>query len=269
MKRDLKMSNKNQKSKKESVQLKKRLMSSWDQMKVRYPVVRNPEIVKGDSTKEDFLKHIDGLKDAEDIRNYFTLEPSEAHLVFSDLLNLGAIRFLDDAERLGYLKQENMELKKNLDFLISERNKLGGEEFYLSGRIQEKKKIISEVNAMLPELKELLEEHSDKLSGLKESSNQLWESDSELLGIVKDMKNKEQQIRAGLDKLEYEFPKLLKKKSRVSDRLKTVEQKNHQNINRNEKLNKKLLIYQDTVDEMSDYLEDTRLRIKDLVRDEL
>ena len=254
--------------KKKSTQLKKRLMSSWDQMKIRYPVVRNMEIVKGDSTKEDFLKQIDGLKNAEDIRNYFTLDPSEAHLVFSDLLNVGAIRFLDDAERLGYLKQENMELKKNLDFLMSERNKLSGEEFYLSGQIQEKKKAISEINEMLPDLKESLEEHSGKLSDFRDSSHHLWEADSELLGIVKDMKNKEQQIREGLDKLEYEFPKLLKRKFRVSKRLKKVEQKKYQNLNRNQKLNKKLLIYQDTVDEMSDYLEDTKLRIKDLVREE-
>ena len=266
MKRDFKMrtSNKNKKS----TQLKKRLMSSWDQMKIRYPVVRNMEIVKGDSTKEDFLKQIDGLKNAEDIRNYFTLDPSEAHLVFSDLLNVGAIRFLDDAERLGYLKQENMGLKKNLDFLMSERNKLSGEEFYLSGQIQEKKKAISEINELLPDLKESLEEHSGKLADLRNSSHHLWESDSELLGIVKDMKNKEQQIRKSLDRLEYEFPKLLKRKSRVSHRLKKVEQKKHQNLNRNEKLNKKLLIYQDTVDEMSDYLEEARLRIKDLVRGE-
>jgi len=266
MKRDFKMSN--SKKTKKPTQLKKRLMSSWDQMKVRYPVVRNIEIVKGDSTKEDFLKHIDGLKNAEEIRNYFTLDPSEAHLVFSDLLNLSAIRFLDDAERLGYLKQENMELKKNLDFLMSEKNKLSGEDFYLSGQIQEKKKAISEINEMLPDLNESLEEHSGKLSDLRDSSNHLWESDSELLGIVKDMKNKEQQIREGLDRLEYEFPKLLKRKSRVSNRLKEIEQKKYQNFDRNEKLNKKLLIYQDTVDDMSDYIEDTRLRIKDLVRDE-
>ena len=123
-------------------ELKKKLMNSWDQMKKRYPVVRSVERVSGDTAKEEFLRSIDGLKSAEEIGAYFTLEPSEAHLIFSDLLQLGAIRFLEDAERFGYLRKQNLELKQKYDFQMAERNRLIGEELYLSERIKEKKKAL-------------------------------------------------------------------------------------------------------------------------------
>jgi len=249
-------------------QLKKKLMSSWDHMKTRYPVVRNMDPVKGDTTKEEFLRCIDGLKNAEEIKAYFTLEPSEAHLIFSDLLNLGAIRFLDDAERLGYLRMQNLELKQKLDFLMSERNKLMGEELYLSERVKEKKQGLSELKERIPELKKALEDHELTLSGLRQNYNDLWDSNSELLGLGKDMKEREQQIKQALDTLELGFPKLLKKKTRIISMLKKTEEKQNQNITVNERLDKRLLVYRDTIDEIRDYLDDAKLRIDDLIKDE-
>lgn len=249
-------------------QLKKKIMSSWDQMKSRYPVIRSMDLVKGDTTKEEFLRYIDGLKNTDDIRAYFTLDPSEAHLIFSDLLNLGAIRFLEDAERLGYLKKHNLEIKQKLDFLMAERNKLAGEEFYLSKRTQEKKQAIEELRERLPALHKTLDEHSRRLSGLMQEHNDLWESNSELIGLAKDMKSKERQVKQALDRLEYEFPKLLKKKTKIIGKLKKTEEKNFQNASRNDRLNKRLLVYQDTIDEMCDYLEDAKTRVDDLMQEE-
>ena len=92
--------------------LKQQIFNSWDQMKSRYPVVVNIKAVKGDTVKEDFLRYIDGSRSAEEVRDFFTLDTSDAHLIFSDLLNVGAVRFLQDAERLPYLKRYNQELKK-------------------------------------------------------------------------------------------------------------------------------------------------------------
>src|SRR5208283_14871 len=105
----------------------------------------------------------------EEIAAYFTLEPSEAHLIFSDLLQLGAIRFLEDAERLGHLKKQNLELKQKFDFQMAERNRLIGEELYLTERIKEKKKAISELNERLPELNKSLEEHDRTLASLRQN----------------------------------------------------------------------------------------------------
>jgi DNA repair exonuclease SbcCD ATPase subunit len=248
-------------------QLKKKLMNSWDHMKKRYPVVRSVEPVRGDTAKEEFLQSIDGMKSAEDIAAYFTLEPSEAHLIFSDLLQLGAIRFLEDAERFGYLKKQNLELKQKFDFLMAERNRLVGEEVYLSERIKEKKKAISELRERLPDLNKSLEEHDLTLSSLRQNYNDLWESNSELLGLGKDMKAKEQQITQAIDMLEREFPKLLKKKTRVITRIKKTEDAQDQHASGNDNLDRRLLVYRDTVDEMRDYLEDTKLRIDDLIKD--
>lgn len=248
-------------------QLKKRLMDSWDHMKQRYPVVRSMELVGGDPDKLEFLKAIDGLKSAEEIGAYFTLEPSEAHLIFSDLLQLGAIRIIEDAERLGYLKKQNMELKNKFDFQMAEHNRLLGEELYLTKRLKEKEKAISELKESLPELNESLEEHERNLADLRQNYNVLWESNSELLGLGKDMKSREQQIKQAIETLEAEIPKLLKKKTRVITKLKKIENAQTLHAVGNEKLDRRLLVYRDTVDEMRDYLEDARSRIDDLIKD--
>ena len=248
-------------------QLKQKLMSSWDQMKKKYPVVRSAEPVRGDTAKEAFLRSIDGLKSAEEIGTYFTLEPSEAHLIFSDLLQLGVIRFLEDAERLGYLRKQNLELKQNFDFQMAEHNRLIGEELYLTKRIKEKEETLSELKERLPGLDKSLEEHNLTLSHLRQNYNDLWESNSELLGLVKDMKSREQQINQAIEMLEAEFPKLLKKKMRVITQLKKTEDTQVQQLTVSDKLDRQLLLYRDTIDEMRDYLEDTKLRIDDLMKD--
>ena len=261
------MSDPTEKSGALQAQLKKKLMNSWDHMKKRYPVVRSVERVSGDAAKEEFLRSIDGMKSAEEVGAYFTLEPSEAHLIFSDLLQLGAIRFLEDAERFGYLRKQNLELKQKFDFQMAERNRLIGEELYLSERIKEKKKAISELKERLPELNKSLEEYNLTLSSLRQNYNDLWESNSELLGLGKDMKGKERQIKQAIEMLEGEFPKVLKKKTRVITKLKKTEDAQVQNVTRNETLDRRLLVYRDTVDEMRDYLEDAKLRIDDLIKD--
>jgi len=261
------MSDPTEKSGALQAQLKKKLMNSWDHMKKRYPVVRSVERVSGDAAKEEFLRSIDGMKSAEEVGAYFTLEPSEAHLIFSDLLQLGAIRFLEDAERFGYLRKQNLELKQKFDFQMAERNRLIGEELYLSERIKEKKKAISELKERLPELNKSLEEYNLTLSSLRQNYNDLWESNSELLGLGKDMKGKERQIKQAIEMLEAEFPKVLKKKTRVITKLKKTEDAQVQNVTRNETLDRRLLVYRDTVDEMRDYLEDAKLRIDDLIKD--
>jgi prefoldin subunit 5 len=249
------------------VHLKKKLMNSWDQMKQKYPVVRSRELVGRDPDKEEFLRTIDGLKSAEEIGAYFTLEPSEAHLIFSDLLQLGAIRFIEDGERLGFLKKQNLELKKNFDFQMVEHNRLLGEELYLTKRIKEKKKAITELQERLPELNRSLEEHDLNLANLRQNYNTLWESNSELLGLGKDLKGKEQQIKQAIELLEAEFPKLLKKKTRVITRLKKTGHAQAQHTAGNDKLAGRLLVYRDTVDEIRDYLDDARLRIDDLIKE--
>lgn len=248
-------------------QLKQKLMNSWDQMGKRYPVIRSMEPVKGDTAKEAFLQSVDGLKNAEEIAAYFTLEPSEAHLIFSDLLQLGAIRFLEDAERLGYLRKQNLELKQNLDFQMAEHNRLIGEELYLSERIKEKKRTIAELQERLPELNKSLEEHNQTLSTLRQNNHGLLESNSELLGLAKDMKSKEQQISQAIEMLEAEFPQLIKKKARVITKLKKTEAEQAQYLTLNDKLDQRFHLYRNTVDEMRDYLEDTKLRIDDLLKD--
>jgi len=248
-------------------QLKKKLMNSWDHMKQRYPVVRSLELVSGDPDKEEFLRTIDGLKSAEEIGAYFTLEPSEAHLIFSDLLQLGAIRFIEDAERLGYLKKQKLELKQKFDFQMAEHNRLLGEDLYLTNRIKEKKKAISALQESLPDLNSSLEEHELNLAGLRQNYNALWESNSELLGLGKDIKRREQQIKQAIEMLEAELPKLLKKKTRVITRLKKTEDEQNQHATRNDKLIKRLIAYRDTADEMRDYIEDAKLRIDDLIKD--
>jgi uncharacterized coiled-coil DUF342 family protein len=249
------------------VQLKKKLMNSWDQMKKRYPVVRSVERISGDAAKEEFLRSIDGQKSAEEIAAYFTLEPSEAHLIFSDLLQLGALRFLEEAERFGYLRKQNLELKQNYDFQMAERNRLIGEERYLSERLKEKKQALAELNEHFPQLNKSLEEDGLTLSTLRQNYNDLWESNSELLGLEKDLKAREQQIKQSIETLEAEFPKLLKKKTRVITKYRKTEEAQVQHAVRNDKLDRRLLVYHDTVDEMRDYLQEAKSRIDYLIKD--
>jgi hypothetical protein len=248
-------------------QLKQKLMNSWDQMGKRYPVVRTMEPVRGDTAKEAFLRSVDGLKSAEEIAAYFTLEPSEAHLIFSDLLQLGAIRFLEETERLGYLRKQNLELKQHFEFQMAEHNRLIGEELYLSERIKEKKMTISELQEHLPDLNKSLEERNQTLSTLRQNYNDLLESNSELLGLAKDMKSKELQISQAIEMLEAEFPQVMKKKIRVITKLKKTEADQAQHLTMNDKLDRRFYLYRNTVDEIRDYLEDAKVRIDDLLKD--
>ncbi len=249
-------------------QLKQKLMNSWDLMGKKYPVVRSMEPIRGDSAKEAFLRSIDGLKSAEEIAAYFTLEPTEAHLIFSDLLQLGAIRFLEEAERLGYLRKQNLELKQYFDFQMAEHNRLIGEELYLSERLKEKKKTLAELQERLPALNKALEERNQTLALLKQDYQNLWESNSELLGLIKDMKSKEQEISRAIEILEAEIPVLIKKKTRVITKLKKTEAEQIQYLALNDKLDRRVHLYRDTVDEMRDYLEEAKLRINALLKDE-
>jgi hypothetical protein len=81
------------------------------------------------------------------------------------------------------------------------------------------------------------------------------------------MKSREQQIKKAIEMLETEFPKLLKKKTRVITKLKRAEDAQNQHATGHDKLVKRFLVYRDTVDEMRDYLEDAKLRIDDLIKD--
>ena len=81
------------------------------------------------------------------------------------------------------------------------------------------------------------------------------------------MKSREQQIKQAIESLEAEFHKVLKKKTRVITQLKKTEDAKVQNVTRNDKLDRRLLVYRDTVDEIRDYLEDAKLRIDNLVKD--
>ena len=246
--------------------LKQKLLDSWDQMKSRFPVVLNIGAVKGDSVKEDFLSYIDGLRCADEIRDFFTLDTSDAHAIFSDLLNCGAIRFLQDAERFPFLKNQNSELRKKIDFLLSEKDKLSGEELYLTSQIVDTEKTIKFCEDNIPKLKQTIEEISGKLDPLKQSATELWDSNSELLGLTRDMKNKERQIRLAVERLEEELPKVMRKKTRMITQIKTLDTKvNVSNIEKT-KVEKKLLLYREAIDEVSEYLEDTKGRIDDMVR---
>ena len=81
------------------------------------------------------------------------------------------------------------------------------------------------------------------------------------------MKSREQQIKQAIEMLEAEFPKVLKKKTRVITKLKKTEDAHNQHATSNDKLVKRLIVYRDTADEMRDYLEDAKVRIDDLIKD--
>lgn len=247
--------------------LKKKILQSWDQMKGKYPIVVNKEIVVGDQVKEDFLRYVDGLRSGKDIMEYFGLSPSEAHLIFNDLLGSGAIRFLDDTERLSFLKRQNSELKSNINFLSAERDKLSGEELYLNKGIEEKEKAIAITRERIPLLKKSLEEIDVKLKPLRDNPNAFWESNTELMGLLKDMKIKEEKIGKALERVEYEFPKIMKRKIRNFDKLRKVEEKVDENKGEKERLEKRLYVYRDAIDDVKDYLEETRGYIEHLIKE--
>ncbi len=242
--------------------LKKKLSENWDQIKNKYPVVSRAEAVADDPIKVDFLQSIDGIKSAEEIGRFFTLSSSESQMIFTDLMNLGAIRFLEDSERLGYLKNHANELERNLTFLRSERERLRGESLYLSKQIREKTDETEKYKTRLPELAETLKELTDNLGSQQSRSAQLWEENSELFGVAKDVKHKTAVIYEGLGKLEHELPRVIKKKSKMAERFKKTDEMRHTGIDKNKEIEKKLFDYHDALNEVHEYLEDTKLRVK-------
>ncbi len=245
-----------------SSELKKKLLDSWDQIKEKYPTVIAPEAVSGDPVKVDFLSCIDGLKTAEEIQQFFTLSSSEAHLIFADLLNLGAIRFLDDAERLAHLKHHALELDRNVSFLRSERERLKGESLYLNKQVRQKLNETDVFKTKLPELEESHRELSGNLGSLQIKAEALWEQNAELFGVAKDIKHKSATIRSGLEKLENDLPKVMKKKTKMVERFKKSEEMRHSGTDKNKVIEKRLFDYHDALSDVREYLEDTKLRVK-------
>ncbi|MBF0360252.1 MAG: hypothetical protein HQK49_04535 [Oligoflexia bacterium] len=241
--------------------IKEKLLHSWDQMKAKYPLVVDITPVKGDIVKEQFLHYIDGLKNVEEIAHYFTLEPSEAHLILSDLLSLRVIRFIDNTERLAYLNRQNSELKTNLDFISSENNKLKGEERYLKKQVQSKENEIVSMNEKIPEVQRQLNEFNKELETLKSSSITLWDYNSDLLGLIKDMSCKEKQITEILNQMESSFPKMVKKKKRVANLLSETKGRVVDTEEKNSTLKKKMSIYHDSIEEIKGSLFDIKSRL--------
>ncbi len=243
-------------------ELKKKLLDSWDQIKGKYPTVIAPDLVLGDAVKVDFLTCVDGLRTAEEIQQFFTLSSSEAHLIFTDLLNLGVIRFLEDGERLAYLKNHVLELEKNMGFLRSERESLRGESLYLGKQVQDKLNETEAFKIKLPELTEAHLQLTENLSSLKANSETLWDQNAELFGVAKDIKHKATAIKTGLAKLETDLPKVMKKRTKVVDRFERSEEIRHSSADKNKVIEKRLFDYHDALSDVREYLEDTKLRVK-------
>ena len=119
----------------------------------------------------------------------------------------------------------------------------------------------------IPKLKQTIDGIHGKLEPLKENALELWDSNSELLGLTRDMKNKEQQIRVAMERLEEELPKVMKKKGRIGEQLKALDTKVSLNRIETDKTEKKLLLYREAIDEVGEYLEDTKGRIDDMLKD--
>ena len=249
-----------------SSELKKQISASWDLMKVRYPIVVHAGAVQHDEVKGEFLGYIDSIRSAEEIREYFGLGTSDAHLIFTDLLNLGAIRFLDDQERLPFLKQQQVELKKKVDFLRAEKNKLVGEDLYLNRQTKEIANLTQHYREEIPKLKGTVGEVSGKIGSLRADAEKLWDSNSELFGLAKEMKIKEKKIKEALERLEDEVPKLIKKKTRLVQRLAEFDEKVVTSKIAEAKTEKTLVYYRDVVEDVSEYLEDTKVRVDHLMR---
>ncbi|MBF0314609.1 MAG: hypothetical protein HQK50_09645 [Oligoflexia bacterium] len=241
--------------------IKKQLLSSWDQMKVKYPVVVDKSAVKGDTVKEEFLQYIDGLRSVGEISQYLTLDASEAHLVFSNLLAIKAIRFIDHYERLTLLNRQNAELKNNQAFLAEENNKLKGEKYYLSRQIESKQKEMLTIAEVMPSLQERLQEFNREIDTLKSNSTELWDYNSDLLGLVKDMSIKEKQINEIFIEIEAALPKLIKKKKRMSELLSKADERVNDIDVKNIKIKRLLSLYHESVEEVRDYLFDAKTHL--------
>ncbi|MBF0441920.1 MAG: hypothetical protein HQK54_08460 [Oligoflexales bacterium] len=250
-----------------SSEIKKKIAANWDLMKVRYPMVINTGAVGNDEVKKEFLGYIDGLRSADEIRQYFVLDASDAHLIFTDLLNLGAVRFLEDSERLPYLRQHQTELKKKIAFLEAERSRLSGENFYLTGQSREIIKLSEHYKDEIPKLKATTSEISGKIGTLKANSEKLWQSNAELFGLAKEMEIKEKKIRTALERLDEDIPRLVKKKTKIASRMNEFDEKLFSSRVAVSKTEKTLEFYRDVIDDVSDHLEDAKLRIDHLIRD--
>ncbi|MBF0493479.1 MAG: hypothetical protein HQM15_11970 [Deltaproteobacteria bacterium] len=245
-------------------QLKKKLMLGWDTMKDCYPLVVDRDVVAGDPVKTDFLSCIEGLKSADEIRQYFTLDQSEAHLIFRDLLDSGAIRFLEATERFTYLKQQRVELERQLEFVKSESVRLSGESCYLVKQIKDREIATEAFKQRIPQFEEGMKESFSQLSSLKEKSVALWDVNAELFGLSKEVKDKSARIKAGLEKLDRELPLVMKRKIKVADRLKKVDEWRHATEDKNKNIENRLVDYHDALGDVREHLLDVKMRVGDL-----
>ncbi|MBL6988754.1 MAG: hypothetical protein ISR65_03215 [Bacteriovoracaceae bacterium] len=244
--------------------LKNKLDENWEAIKDRFPIVIDAELVDKDSVQQDVLKYFDGLKSADEIREYLSLDKSDAHLIFVDLLRSGAVRFLEDIERPKYIKNRNIELKNNLEFLKSEKTRLIGEELYLKEQIVDKERELEAYKAKVPENEKVLGDLNQKLEKLKIEPDKLWKENADLFALKNEMFGKEKKIRTVLRELETGLPRLIKRKVRLDNLIKQSESGiDVKNVERDNSLSE-LFTYRDTIDEIKSDLFATKARLREL-----
>ena len=247
--------------------LQAKLSKNWELIKDRYPIVVNPDAILDDAVQHDVLAYFDGLKSSEEIRVYLTLNESESNMIFTDLIRAGAIRFLEDVERPKYLKQQNIELKRNYDFLFSEKNRLAGENLYLEGQVKEKEAILREGESKIPENQKILADFNQKTEQLKGAPDHLFQDNADLLYIKNEMADKEEKVSEVLVELEDGLPRLIRRKLKLGEMIERAGDNVDQREQESKDNRRRLSSYRDTIDELRNDLLDTKSRIRELIEE--
>ena len=118
----------------------------------------------------------------------------------------------------------------------------------------------------MPRLTSTMGEVSGKIGSLRSDAQKLWDANSELFGLAKEMKVKEKKIKEALERLEEEVPKLIRKKTRLANKMAEFDEKMRTSKVAETKTEKTLLYYRDVVDDVNDYLEDAKTRVDHLMK---
>lgn len=175
------------------------LVLQWDKMKLKYPVIIKIDLNKVDPVKAKFLKYIDGVKNTDELRDYFLLNSSDAHYIVSDLLRLGYIRLIHENELFNYWKEQISELELQLEALSSKKEMLKGEHFYLSKQIETNTKLIDLAKKGTPKLSGILKQIKGKTEEVSASCAELLESISELSVLAQDILSHSKKIKETLN----------------------------------------------------------------------
>ena len=238
---------------------------AWDKIKNVYPIILDSASIEKDDGRAAILAFIDGTSTVTNISEFIGLEPAESELLFSDLFNSGIIKFLSKEERLPFLRKNNVKLKQDMDFHISELAKAKGKIYYYKTKLSQVKKESIELKQNTESINKQLETVPEKEHILNKIDEAVV-SKSELICKIGQLEKDYEDIEDDIQIYKRKLNKLKRKREKTFIKTNKIFADITDKNQKGKELKSVFSTYVNMLDDMKDELDNTYDNIADLLK---